>query len=73
MGPLFRIFRESPGGVPRDLETIRRSFLRKILGLDTGSSAPFLSGDSFKHLSDIIFEGDAFDFPSQFSIEFLLL
>jgi len=68
MGSLFRIFREGPGGVPRDLETIRRSFLRKILGLDTGSSEPFISGDSFKHLSDIIFEGHTFNFPSQLSL-----
>jgi len=67
MRSLFRVFREGPGGVPRDLETIRRSFLRKILGLDTGSSAPFISGDSFKHLSDIVFENDRFDFPTELS------
>jgi hypothetical protein len=65
---ICRVFRESPSGVPRDLETIRRSFLRKFLGLDQGSSAPFLSGDSFKHLSDIIFEGSAFSFPTDLSL-----
>ena len=68
MRAFYRVFREGPGGVPRDLETIRRSFLRKFIGLDTGSSAPFISGDSFKHLSDIVFENDAFDFLTELSL-----
>lgn len=68
MRSIHRVFRQSPGGVPRDLETIRRSFLRKFLGLDKGSSAPFISGDSFKHLSHIVFESDTFNFPAELSL-----
>lgn len=63
MTRLFKILRESPDGAPRDLETIRRSFLRKFCGLDNRSSAPFLSGDGFKYLCDVIYEGDSFRFP----------
>lgn len=63
MRNFFRIFREGPGGAPRDLETIRRSFLRRFVGLDHRSSAPFLSGDSFKYLSDVIYEDNSYDFP----------
>lgn len=62
MKSIFKIFREGPGGAPRDLETIRRSFLRKFIGLDNRSSAPYLSGDTFKYLSDFIFEGNSYDF-----------
>lgn len=68
MRSICRVFRESPSGVPRDSETIRRSLLRKFFGLDKGSSAPFISGDSFKHLSDIVFEGSAFSFPTDLSL-----
>ena len=63
MKSVFTIFQEAPGGAPRDFETIRRSFLRKFVGLDNRSSAPFLSGDTFKYLSDLIYEGKSFDFP----------
>ena len=62
----FKIFIEAPDGAPRDFETIRRSFLRKFVGLDAKSSAPFISGDSFKYVSDVIFERNAFDFPNDF-------
>lgn len=62
----LRIFTEAPDGAPRDFETIRRSFLRKFVGLDSRSSAPFISGDSFKYLADVVFEGQAFDFPKDF-------
>jgi hypothetical protein len=68
MRSVLQAFREGASGVPRDLETIRRSFLRKLLGLDTGSSAPFISGDSFKYLSDIVFEGNTFNFPAELSL-----
>ena len=44
--------------VPRDLETIRRSLQRKLLGLDNRSSYPLLSGDTFKFLCQLILEGD---------------
>jgi hypothetical protein len=54
---LGKVFREGPGGSPRDFETIRRSFQRKVFGLDQRSSAPFLSGDTFKFGCDIILEG----------------
>lgn len=63
MKNILRFLSEGPGGAPRDFETIRRSFLRKYLGLDKRSSAPLISGDTFKYLSDIIFEGDQYDFP----------
>jgi hypothetical protein len=43
--------------VPRDLETISRSLQRKIFGLDSRSSFPMLSGDTFKYLCDYIIEG----------------
>jgi hypothetical protein len=43
--------------VPRDLETIGRSFQRKVFGLDNRSSYPLLSGDTFKYLSQLILEG----------------
>jgi hypothetical protein len=62
MKSLFKFFREGPGGAPRDLETIRRSFLRKFIGFDNRSSAPYLSGDTFKYLSDLIFEGKSINF-----------
>ena len=64
----LRIFHEGPGGAPRDFETIRRSILRKIIGLDQRSSAPFLSGDTFKYLSDVIYEGKSFNFPDDLGI-----
>jgi hypothetical protein len=63
---MFRVFQEGPGGAPRDLETIRRSFLRKFVGLDNQSSAPFLSGDTFKYLADLVYEGESFKFPEDF-------
>jgi hypothetical protein len=62
----FKIFTEAPDGAPRDFETIRRSFMRKFVGLDAKSSAPFISGDSFKYISDVVFEGSAFNFPNDF-------
>ena len=42
---------------PRDLETISRSLLRKVGGLDNRSSYPFLSGDTFKYMCNLIIEG----------------
>ena len=60
---LTSILRESRDGSPRDFETNRRSLLRKIVGLDRRSSAPFLSGDSFKYLADYIFENNTYNFP----------
>ncbi len=68
MTKLVRVLREGPGGAPRDLETIWRSFLRKFIGLDNRSSAPFLSGDSFKFLSDVVYEGRSFDFPEDLAV-----
>lgn len=43
--------------VPRDLETIGRSIQRKFLGLDSGSSYPLISGDSFKYMCQLVLEG----------------
>ncbi len=57
------ILKVARDGSPRDFETNRRSLLRKIVGLDQRSSAPFLSGDTFKFLADYIFENDAYNFP----------
>jgi hypothetical protein len=68
MRAVIRSFYEGPGGAPRDLETIKRSFLRKFVGLDERSSAPFISGDSFKHLADLIFEENSYDFPAQLNL-----
>ena len=45
--------------VPRDSETITRSVQRKIFGLDSKSSFPLLSGDTFKYMCDSILEGPA--------------
>jgi hypothetical protein len=53
----FKSFRESPNGAPRDFETIVRSFKRKLIGLDSGSSEPLISGDSFKFRAQFIFDG----------------
>lgn len=50
-------FRESKTGAPRDLETIIRSGKRKLFGLDSQSSEPLLSGDSFKYRMPYVFEG----------------
>jgi hypothetical protein len=54
--------------VPRDLETIGRSFQRKMFGLDNRSSHPLLSGDTFKYLCQLILEGQIeeqdYDFPA---------
>ncbi len=54
--------------VPRDLETIGRSFQRKVFGLDNRSSHPLLSGDTFKYLSKLVLEGQIkekdYDFPN---------
>jgi len=68
MREMLRSFYEGPGGAPRDLETIKRSFLRKFVGLDKRSSAPFISGDSFKYLADLIFEGSSYNFPAQLNL-----
>jgi len=57
----FRILTTAPDGAPRDLETIKRSVLRKILGVDRRSSSPFLSGDSFKFLADVVLKNDTND------------
>ncbi len=43
--------------VPRDFETISRSLQRKFFGLDSKSSFPLLSGDTFKYMCDSILEG----------------
>lgn len=45
--------------VPRDSETISRSLQRKVFGLDSKSSFPLLSGDTFKYMCDSILEGPA--------------
>jgi len=53
--------------VPRDLETISRSFQRKLFGLDSRSSSPMLSGDTFKLLCDYIIEGEIKEGDHDFS------
>jgi hypothetical protein len=63
---LLNVFRESKNGAPRDLETIIRSAKREFLGLDSRSSEPFLSGDSFKYRMSYIFEGMDEPKPSDF-------
>jgi hypothetical protein len=63
MNSFFKFFREGPGGAPRDFETIRRSIIRKLFGLDDRRSNPLLSGDSFKFISSQIYEGNSFQFP----------
>lgn len=44
--------------VPRDTETIHRSLTRKFSTAAIRSSAPFLSGDTFKLASDIVLQGN---------------
>jgi len=53
--------------VPRDLETVSRSLQRKLWGLDSKSSYPLLSGDTFKYRCGVAIEGQIagdYDFHS---------